>query len=198
MSNKLSERIACIKSDTLFQKGKWNGMQTKNLPYYRDLILNNLEFKPRNKLEEDKRYKQIIAQVVLKYNDKYFLHKQVSKNEQRLNSLCPLPLGGHIELFDKEEEGMDIIETAMYREMNEEADIKANIVGKNFLGLVYVDDNNPVNLVHVGFVYLFELDTDDVSIKEEGLEDIGFVDIEYLRDNKESLTYWSREIIDYL
>ena len=47
-------------------------------------------------------------------------------------------------------------------------------------------------------MYLFELDTDDVSIKEEGLEDIGFVDIEYLRDNKESLTYWSREIIDYL
>lgn len=192
------EKIACIKESTLFKKGKWNGFKVDDLEYYKDLVSKNLEFRVRDTLEEDTSFKQVIAQVILKYKDRYFLHKQVNRSEDRLNSLCPLPLGGHIEEFDMGDNDSDIIETAMLREMNEEASVNANIVDRKFLGLIYIEDGNPVNYVHVGFVYIFELDGDDVSIREEGLENIGFVDIQYLRDNENNLTYWSREIINYL
>ena len=192
----MDEKILCIKEETLFKYGKWNGLMTSTPQKYLNLLRENGEFRARQELENDPEYKQIIAQVILKYKDKYFLHRQVKRNEERLNSLCPLPLGGHIEEVDSNSD--DILETALERELHEEVDLKSNIVKKSYLGLIYLEDDNPVNLVHVGFVYIFDLDGADVHVKEEGLEDIGFVSLDYLKTNSEKLTYWSRIIIYHL
>lgn len=191
------EKIFCIKSEDLFNNGKWNGLKTSDLDYYLDLITKNGEFRSRDSLENDSNYKQIIAQVVLKHDDKYFLHKQVDRTEGRLNGLCPLPLGGHIEEFDNSEK-RNIIENGLLRELNEEVELNEDIIDRKFLGLVYLEDGNFVNSVHVGFVYVFEVDGTNVHIKEKGLEDVGFVSKQYLEENKESLTYWSKIIIDEL
>ena len=192
----MDEKIFCIKEETLFKYGKWNGLMTSNPQKYLNLLRENGEFRVRKELENDSEYKQIIAQVILRYKDKYFLHRQVKRNEERLNSLCPLPIGGHIEEIDSNND--DILETALERELHEEVDLKSNIVKKKYLGLIYLEDDNPVNLVHVGFVYIFDLDGADVHVKEEGLEDIGFVSLDYLKTNSEKLTYWSRIIIYHL
>ena len=192
----MDEKILCIKEETLFKYGKWNGLMTSTPQKYLNLLRENGEFRVRKELENDPSYKQIIAQVILKYKDKYFLHRQVKRNEERLNSLCPLPIGGHIEEIDSNSD--DILETALERELHEEVDLKSNIVKKSYLGLIYLEDDNPVNFVHVGFVYIFDLDGVDVHVKEEGLEDIGFVSLDYLKTNSEKLTYWSRIIIYHL
>jgi len=192
----MDEKILCIKGETLFKDGKWNGLLTSDSQKYLNLLRENGEFRVRRELENDPEYKQIIAQVILRYKDKYFLHRQVKRNEERLNSLCPLPIGGHIEEIDLK--GEDILETALERELHEEVDLKSNIVKKTYLGLIYLEDDNPVNFVHVGFVYIFDLDGVDVHVKEEGLEDIGFVSLDYLKTNSEKLTYWSRIIIYHL
>ena len=192
----MDEKILCIKEETLFKYGKWNGLMTSTPQKYLNLFRENGEFRVRKELENDPSYKQIIAQVILKYKDKYFLHRQVKRNEERLNSLCPLPLGGHIEQVDSNSD--DILETALERELHEGVDLKSNIVKKSYLGLIYLEDDNPVNFVHVGFVYIFDLDGVNVHVKEEGLEDIGFVSLDYLKTNSEKLTYWSRIIIYHL
>lgn len=197
MTKKHPEKILCVKESITFNKGKWNGIKTDNLDYYKKVITDNMEFRSRDSLEKDSSYKQIIAQVVLKYKDKYFLHKQTNRGETRLNSLCPLPLGGHIEQFDVSNK-KDFVEVALEREMHEEADVKAKIIKREFVGLIYVEDDNPVNWMHIGFVYIFDLDSDKVHVKEEGLEEIGFVTKEYLQNNINTLTYWSRYIISYL
>lgn len=193
----MNEDILCIKEDTLFEYGKWNGLISTDTEKYLKLLREESEFRVRKDLEKDSSYKQIIAQVILKYKDKYFLHRQVDKNEDRLNSLCPLPLGGHIEKIDIKKD-QDILEVALDRELNEEVELGSKIVKKTYLGLVYIEDENPVNHVHVGFVYVYDLDGTDVHIKEEGLEDIGFVSLDYLKTNTEKLTYWSRIIIYHL
>jgi len=193
----LDQDILCIKEETLFQFGKWNGLKTEELEKYKELILKEGQYRLRKDLEEDSSYKQIIAQVILKYKDKYYLHKQTGRNEGRLNGYCPLPLGGHIERIDEETKG-DTIEIALDRELHEEVDLKSKILKKKFLGLIYLEDENIVNHMHVGLFYVYELDGMDVHIKEEGLEDIGFVSLEYLKTNKETLTYWSRIIIYHL
>ena len=192
----MDEKILCIKEEILFKYGKWNGLMTSTPQKYLNLLRENGEFRVRKELENDPSYKQIIAQVILRYKDKYFLHRQVKRNEERLNSLCPLPIGGHIEEIDSNSD--DILETALERELHKEVDLKSNIISKNYLGLIYLEDDNPVNLVHVGFVYIFDLDGVDVHVKEEGLEDIGFVSLDYLKTNSEKLTYWSRIIIYHL
>ncbi|MGI6423165.1 MAG: hypothetical protein ACOX0X_00900 [Candidatus Dojkabacteria bacterium] len=194
---KLDEKILCISSGKLFSLGKWSGLQSENLDEYVKILNEGSEFRVRKELEEDPSYKQIIAQVILRYKDKYFLHKQVDKSEKRLNSLCPLALGGHIEEFDLVK-GKNIFEVGLDRELNEEVDLRSNIVDKEFLGLVYIEDSNPVNHVHVGLFYLYDLDGVDVHIKEEGLEEIGFVSLDYLKTNSETLTFWSRVVIYHL
>ncbi len=195
--SKHPEKILCIQSEKLFRLGKWNGLKTEDLDSYLKILREESEFRVRDELELDTSYKQIIGQVLLRYNGKYFLHKQVNRTEERLNSLCPLPLGGHIEEFDIVE-GRDIFEIALDRELHEEAEVNSKIVKKEFLGLVYLEDENPVNHVHVGLFYIYDLDGMDVHIREEGLEDIGFVSLEYLKNNKETLTYWSRIVIYHL
>lgn len=195
--SKHQEKILCIQNEKLFSIGKWNGFQTKDLDKYLDILRNESEFKVREELEENFSYKQIIAQVILRYNDKYFLHKQVNRSETRLNSFSVLPLGGHIEEFDMHKKE-DIFETALKRELSEEVDMFSNIIKKSFLGLIYLEDENPVNLVHIGLVYVYDLDGSEVIIKEEGLENIGFVSLDYLKTNKETLNYWSRVIIYHL
>lgn len=191
------EKILCVSSDKLFRLGKWNGLQTENLDQYLKLLNEESEFRVREELEQDDSYKQIIVQVILRYKDRYFLHRQVDKSEERLNSLCPLALGGHTEQFDMKE-GEDILDVALDRELNEEVDLKSKILKKEQLGLVYIEDDNLVNRVHVGLFYVYDLDGMDVHIREEGLEEIGFVSLDYLKTNKETLTFWSRVIIYHL
>ena len=197
----MSNKILCIKESKLFSKESWNGIQTNNLEFYYQLLLDESEFQERVPLETDPSYKQIIPQIVLRNNNRYFLHRQNKGGETRLNSLCPLTIGGHVEEFDKADtnlKGSDLIETALYRELAEEVKLGVNITNKQFLGLIYLNDENPVNHVHVGLVYIFDLDGQDVECLEPGLEKIGFVDKKYLVDNNESLTFWSRKIVEIL
>lgn len=193
----MDEKILCIKGDTLFKDNKWNGFMVSDKEKYLQLLRDQSEFRVRKDLEKDPSYKQIIAQVILRYKGKYFLHRQVKRNEERLNSMCPLPLGGHIERIDIKKE-QDIFTVALERELSEEVDVKSKVLKREYLGLVYIEDENPVNHVHVGLVYVFDLDGMDVHVREDGLEDIGFVSLEYLKTNTEKLTYWSRIIIYHL
>lgn len=193
--DKYSQKIMCIPSDVLFEKGKWQGLKTENKEFYIDLINSKYEFRVRGELEEDPTFKQVIVQAVIKYGGKYLLHKQNSGGDKRIEGMHILPLGGHVEEFDK---GENMILTAMHREMEEEAEINANIINEEFKGLVYLENENPINAVHVGLVYFIEVDSDDARASEEGLENIGFVDKNFLNEIKSKTTYWSQIIIDDL
>jgi predicted NUDIX family phosphoesterase len=53
----------------------------------------------------------------------------------------------------------------MMREWQEEVNFKGNLLQKKLVGIIN-DDTNPVEEVHVGLVYHFVGDTDDIQIKE--------------------------------
>lgn len=188
----MQQEILCIDSESLFSKGKWNGLKTTDLDYYYDLLLTKSQFRVRSELENDPNYKQIIPQVILKYKDAYFLHKQLSANEVRLNNFCPLPLGGHVEKFDLNAVDMDVIQAAIIREVDEEAVVKSTILTKIFMGIIYLEDENLVNHMHVGLLYVFDLAASDVKMRADGLETVGWVDKNYLTEHLHELTYWSR------
>lgn len=194
-SDKLNQKVLCIKSDILFENGKWNGLNNSDLDVLLNTIKTQSKFIIRRELETNPDYKQIIPQVAFRYDGKFFLHKQLDTNEKRLNNLCPLLVGGHVEEFDIEDE-KDLIETALDREVDEETSIDAKIIQKKLYGLVYVEDENPVNHVHVGIIYIVDLDSDQIVMKEEGLQTVGFVDEKYLVENLDRLTYWSRIFVN--
>ncbi|RLC35020.1 hypothetical protein DRH14_01745 [Candidatus Shapirobacteria bacterium] len=195
--SKLDQPILCIQATKLFKSGQWTGFKQDQLDYYYQLLLRQSQFKIRSDLEKDPSYKQIIPQIILTYQNKYFLHQKVSANETRLNSLYPLFLGGHVEKFDLDQSD-DIIQTALYRELAEEVELQAKIINKKFVGLIYLNDN-PVNRCHLGLVYIFQLDSDQVHIQEtDSSKEVGFVDLKFLQQYQLQLTYWSRLILPYL
>lgn len=193
--NKLTNKIMCIKREIFFKDGKWQGINTENLQAKRKLLIENYEFKERGPLETDLNYLQIIPQIIFKYQDKYFIHFQERITEKRLEQMYPLFVGGHVEEFDLQE-NMDVIEVAIEREVDEEVFLEAQIINKTFAGLIYIeDDKNPVNHFHVGLIYVYEIDSPNVRVKEDGLVNGEFVDIEFLTQNINQLTFWSREYI---
>lgn len=175
MANKNDEQILVVRSDILFDKGTWQGLKTDNLDYYIDLIKKNCEFKRRGDVETDSSFQQIIPYMLFSTEGgsvsagsiKFFAYRYLSNaGEKRLiNDKYQVGVGGHIELVDNEDDGKDILESGMMREWKEEVDFKGNILEKKLVGILN-DDTNPVEEVHLGLVYHFKGDSDDIKIKE--------------------------------
>ncbi|KXK25714.1 MAG: hypothetical protein TR69_WS6001001517 [candidate division WS6 bacterium OLB20] len=191
MSNKKAWGIT---ADRLFSRGRWDGLLTDGADACLDMIREYGEFRPRSEIEDDPAFKQIIPQIILRYKDTYLLHRiSASGGEQRLHDLWPVFIGGHVDEIDASR--LDIVEAALERELEEEVTINGDVTSREFLGIIYIEDENPVNHVHVGLTYLFEINTDDVTSNEDALADLQFVNTRFLLDNIERLTYWSRLVV---
>ncbi len=179
------EQVLVIRSDILFREGKWQGLKTDNLDYYTNLIKKECEFKRRGDVEEDVSFQQIIPYIIFNYGDEYFLYKYLQKTrEQRLVGTYQLGVGGHINPIDGE--CGDVLEGGMMREWNEEVDFRGNLISKNFIGIIN-DESMPVEEVHIGLVYNFTGDSDNISIKETDKMGGRLVDLKdiggYIKDN---------------
>jgi predicted NUDIX family phosphoesterase len=195
---KMQQQIWCISADKLFAKGKWQGLMTENLDYYVDLLSNEGEFRTRGPLETDPSYKQIIGQVVLTAGGRILLHQITEKgSEARLHNMWPILIGGHIETIDQVP-GESLLKTAINREFAEEVKYAGDIVDREMLGLVYIENENPVNSVHVGVVYRFAGSSEEFHPDEAEIANMQFVTYEYLLANQDNLTYWSREVLPLL
>ena len=185
-SNKNDEQILVVRSETVFENGKWQGLKTEKLDYYVNLIKNNCEFKRRGDVEEDPTYQQIIPYILFNYQDpkkngagKYFLYNYLAKaGEQRLRNDPILGVGGHINKEDVKN-GEDILEVGMNREWNEEVSFKGKL-DKKLIGILN-DSRRPVEAVHLGMIYVFTGDGPNLVVKESdkmagelvGLKDLG-------------------------
>jgi predicted NUDIX family phosphoesterase len=163
--NKDDEQVLVVPSSVIFKDGLWQGIKTDNLDYYLELIKNNYLFKRRGDVENDDSFQQIIPYIVFSHKDKFFLYKYVQgAGEQRLVNNYQLGVGGHINIVDVKE-GEDVLEAAALREWFEEVDFKGNIIDKKLIGILN-DSARPVEKVHIGMIYHFTGDNDDISVKE--------------------------------
>ena len=181
MADKNDEQILVVKSDIIFEKGKWQGLKTDNLDYYIDLIKKNCEFKRRGDVENDSSFQQVIPYMLFSSGGKFFAYKYLaSAGEQRLvNNNYQLGIGGHINKDDIKD-GKDVLEEGARREWEEEVNFKGNFLQQK-LGGIAKDETTSVEEVHIGLVYHFIGDSSEITIKEtdkmEGklfdLKDIG-------------------------
>lgn len=164
--SKEDEQILVVKSDILFKKGKWQGLRTNNLDYYVDLIKNNYEFKRRGDTEEDPSYQQIIPYILFSCGNKFFAYKYIKNaGEQRLiNHDYQLGVGGHINEEDIAKRG-DVLDQGMMREWEEEVDFNGKLLSKKLIGLIK-DDSRMVEQVHLGLLYHFVGDSENIQVKE--------------------------------
>ncbi len=195
----LSERVLIVPADEFDRLGRFQGFSPDADRYLNTLLVPELAtFRPRSEVEDDPSFKQIIPYVIFRSMGQVFTYvRGKSGGEARLRRLRSLGVGGHVAEADAEGKGtVEAYELALRRELDEEVDVRSP--GRlTRLGLIN-DDSNPVGLVHLGVVHLFELDRPEVAPKEDALADPEFVKIDDLTPLRDQFETWSQFCIDVI
>lgn len=192
------ENVWVIRRDKLNEFISFEGFTTdKSGDIYRFLIEHG-KFIPRSEAEQNKEYKQIIPQGLIRFEDKVFVNQRLPKQtESRLNYAYSLGVGGHLNPEDDDIPHLDIIQMGLHREIAEEVAIPLPFIPK-YIGLTN-DEQQDVSQVHIGVWFEIQPLSMNVVVKEkEKLR--GFwttvSDLEKLSDKLES---WAKVIYeDYL
>lgn len=158
-----------------------------------DNLLQYGVFKPRNELEEDPSFKQIIPYAVICCKDEVYMFRRLNKQtEVRLHNKCSLGVGGHMNPWGKNID-TNYLHHELEREMNEEVKMFSDcqIESMNPIGFVN-DDLSEVGQVHLGVLYHIYVSNKHIEIKETEKmtgEWIKQPHLEYFYENMET---WSQ------
>ncbi len=197
MSQKVDERVLVVPGAELDRLGRFQGFSAEADRYITALLVPELmQYRPRSEVEHDPSYKQIIPYVVFRCADAVFCYTRgKSQGEARLHRLRSLGVGGHVSEEDAEGgKNLDAYESAMKRELDEEVEVASP--GRILrVGLIN-DDSTPVGQVHLGVVHLFELEHPQVTAREEGLAEAGFVPLATIMTIRQEFETWSQICIN--
>lgn len=185
-----TENIVVIKTKLLFDiVSPWTGI-IKPKQEILDLINSNYEIKPRNEMEEDEDYKQIIPYMIFKSKDELFLMQRGNNGgEKSLAEKYTLGIGGHIRKEDITSE--NIIDWGK-REFEEEINYNGEFYKSKIIGLIN-DQNSKVGRVHLGIGILIEGEGNKISIKDE-FQNGKMLNIKKCNDYFEKMEFWSQII----
>lgn len=190
----INEYILVVKREFLFPHGPWQGLKEVDFESYIDIIQKNKEFLPREHMETNPAFKQIIPYLIFTYQNRYFLMQRQSKaSETRLQNKYTLGIGGHIRQEDLQE-GSSIFDWAkreFHEEINYYGTLKITPIG------ILNDDSNEVGKVHIGFVLLLEGDSNQISIKSE-LKSGFLIPLDECQMLAQSMETWSQVVLNYL
>lgn len=199
------EEILCFKKELL--SGYLGTFQTFCDDALLQKILENLIILPRSEAEENFLFKQLIVYIIIKHPDSgmYLTYKRTPGiGEKKLRGKYSIGIGGHVNVSDEEqcslssrEDGLDLLLRAVWREINEEIDIKSSAFGEPKLLCFINDDFNIVGMHHFGSVWLLEIGELRVSPKK-GVSKIEFVGLSDLKSKKRNFERWSQLLIDFL
>jgi predicted NUDIX family phosphoesterase len=202
MSKYAGEEVLVVKRSLFEGLGKFDGFMTEGVDdVVSELLVDeNHFFMDRAEAEDDPSHKQLIPYCVFKCGDRV-LHYTRGKSggENRLHAKLSVGVGGHINPVDMGEgrRGAAAYYAAVQREIDEELDI-AGDYEMRIIGLLN-DDSNPVGQVHLGVVHLVELESDEVSSKEDALTDLTWATVDELNGAlKERLETWSQLAVEHL
>src|SRR2546430_8294422 len=97
MARSVGEQVLCVRQDDVFASGRWHGLTEKGLERAQQVIRDRSFFMPRDQVEHDPSFRQIIPYGVFRHGERYLLTKRLrASTEKRLRQLYSLGVGGHI------------------------------------------------------------------------------------------------------
>lgn len=199
------ERVLVVPRTTVFPDAAQQGFIADDAHTYLNRMGTNYRFEPRQSVEDDPSLKQLIPYVVFMHAGSVFLvRRSTSQSEQRLVGLHSIGIGGHINSSDTannpaiSEHGIDafthVLNEGLHREIREEVWLD-EIPSLRFVGLIN-DDSNAVGRVHLGLVYVANLSTPSVSVREHDMMTGSFVDVRDLAKYHPTMETWSQIVVD--
>jgi len=191
------EQVLVVPTLLFHEIGYFQGFRSDIEPYMKTLLdPMHTSYRPRDVMEEDPSYKQLIPYCILLHEGNIFNYRRgTAQGESRLHSKRSIGVGGHICTLDKDGDNHAYLE-GMQREIDEEVMITGGHQDE-CVGMLN-DDNSAVGKVHLGIVHLFKLDQAKVSPKEASMLEAGFSSPEELLAERGQFETWSQICLDAL
>jgi predicted NUDIX family phosphoesterase len=191
------EHVLVVPTSLFHDLGHFQGFQPDAERYLPTLLDPAwISYRPRNEVEEDPGYKQLIPYCIFRHDGQVFHYKRGKlQGEGRLHSKRSIGIGGHISSDDASAASC-VYREAMRREISEEVFLESGFT-ESCLGLIN-DDETPVGQVHLGIVHLFDLEAPKVRPREESIIQTGFAHPAELARERDQFETWSQICLDHL
>ena len=189
-----TEQVLCVPNELFRSVGDFQGFFPDAEPFLNEFFdLPFAQFRPRDEVETDPTFKQLIPYCLLVHEDKIFVYERgKSGGEKRLTAKLSMGIGGHINPVDQAKGDIDLTayENAVQRELLEEVTIGSAIESRRVIGIIN-DDSNSVGQVHLGVVEVFYLDGEDVKPNEDAIANGRFVPLSEIAGLHSQFESWS-------
>lgn len=188
----MSELIYCLKAEQLPTPSKHAQVLPLTKELYKQIATQGI-FLPRDEIEEDEHYRQIIPYAVIQKDTKVFLVERLKAgNETRLHNLLSIGIGGHIN-NESHANASDVIKAGLIKELQEELFIGAFTA--TALGILH-DSASAVSRVHTGILYQIE-SAGNVNVREVKKLTGAFTSWQDVTNQYEYLEGWSQATLNY-
>jgi len=195
------EQVLVVERKVIEQIGMFQGLAFDAQRYLDEIFIPGVpRFMPRSQVEGDPSFKQLIPYVLMAHDSKYLSYVRGKRaGESRLVALRSIGIGGHINPVDADNSTLFAHERANYesavqREVQEEVDVKAD--HKDRIVALLNDESNEVGSVHLGIVHFWNLDSPEVSKREQMITQMEFMSADELEKVRDSLETWSALCLD--
>ncbi|QDU79523.1 Indole-3-glycerol phosphate synthase [Polystyrenella longa] len=184
------EHVLVVPTLLFHELGHFQGFSDDMDRYLKTLLdPMHTSYLPRNEMEEDPSYKQLIPYCIFRHEGKIFYYRRGgTSGESRLKKKRSIGIGGHISSIDSHAES--VYREGMRREIEEEVDL-ASAYTEECVGMIN-DDETEVGRVHLGVVHVFELESAKVHPREESIQETGFATPDELRQELDDFETWSQ------
>jgi predicted NUDIX family phosphoesterase len=191
------EQILVVPTELFHSVGYFQGFCPDVEPYLAKLLHPaNISFRPRDQMEQDPGFKQLIPYCLFRHGDTLFHYTRgTAQGEKRLHAKRSVGVGGHIADVDLGK-GPSLYREAMRREIEEEVHVDTAYRDR-CVGLLN-DDLTEVGKVHLGILHLFELDAAKVSPREQSMLEAGFAPVAELVRDTDQFETWSQLCLKHL
>lgn len=190
------EQILVVPTLLFHEIGYFQGFCTNPEPYLKILLdPAYISYRPRDQMENDPSFKQLIPYVIFRHGDRLFNYRRgTAQGEARLHSKRSIGVGGHISAEDSG--AVCPYREAMRREIEEEVFVETPFVD-TCVGLLN-DDQTDVGRVHLGIVHIFDITDPKVQPREKSMLDTGFAKAQELADESDQFETWSQLCLQHL
>jgi predicted NUDIX family phosphoesterase len=191
------ERVLVVPTELFHRLGHFQGFCGDVDRYLGELLSpKNVSYRPRNEVEEDPGFKQLIPYMIFRHRDSlgnisvFQYTRGKGQGEGRLHHKRSVGIGGHISSIDAAQNGGgNPYEEGMRRELEEEVEVKTPYTTQ-CAGLIN-DDQTPVGQVHLGVVHLMDVERPAVIPREPEIIESGFRGVESILSNLSGFETWS-------
>ena len=195
MSTVEVEQVMVVKTELFHQCGYFQGFSDQPDRYLPTLLSpQNNQYLPRNQMEQDPSFKQLIPYCIFQYRSgdgtlQVFQYRRGSgQGESRLHRKRSVGIGGHVSTVDADNHSP--YELGMQRELDEEVIIDTEFE-QQLVGLIN-DDQTDVGKVHLGIVHLFTVNQPNVTARESAIIESGFRPVQELLLGLDDFESWSQ------